>query len=204
MKHSGRHSKSRRRSWMYCSPVTPTLRHSARCTRSALRWSTRLWMSRRSCSAFALQERRDIHKRVDQRRAERVHLAECRRVGVTGEQYIHDLLLDLLCLPECFIQLLPSRFRLGLQNAFLCDSRQIPVFQLNGRESSFPVLQGVTETDDARTGQVFPNQFPEVPLPSHKTQDWRGPVRRLGLHKLDQLLAFSRNEFDIRSTTRQP
>ncbi len=112
---------------------------------------------------FTLQHRRNVHQGFHESRAERVNLAESGRIGIARQQHIHHFLLDLLRLPEGIIHLLPGGFGLGFEDSPLGDGWQVPVFQFDGGEPSFPMLERVAETDDACPGQVFTRPTPANP-----------------------------------------
>ena len=100
--------------------------------------------------------------------------------------------------------MLPGGFGLGFEDSSLGDGWQVPVFQFDGGEPSFPMLQRVAETDDACPGQVFTHQLPQIPLARHEADNRRGTVRGLRFHQLDELLPLAGHELDVGCVAGEP
>ena len=78
--------------------------------------------------ALALQRCRHGNQGLNQRRAERVDLAEHFLVRGLGQQRVPDLGPDLLEFIEGVAQRLPGRFRQRPEHTLLGDRRQVAVF----------------------------------------------------------------------------
>ena len=102
------------------------------------------------------------------------------------------------------VEFLPGGLALELEDALLGDGRQVPVFQSDRVEPPFPVLQGVAEVQPVRAGDGVADQLAQVPLPGHEADERDGPVRRLRLDQLRQLLPLLVDELEVGCVTGQP
>ena len=90
------------------------------------------------------------------------------------------------------------------ENTSRSDRRQIAVFERDLVKSSFPIAQCVTEIEPFRTGHSVANEFPQVSLPSHETDQRNRTIGRLSFHQFGKLLPFALNEFQIRCMAGEP
>jgi hypothetical protein len=120
------------------------------------------------------------------------------------EQHAHHLLAHARRLEEGLVELLARGLGARAQHAPLGDGRQVAVFERDGVEARLPVLEHVGETELLRARHVLAHQFAQVTLARHEAAQRHGPIGRLRLHQLGELLALAVDEGELGRLAGQP
>ena len=156
------------------------------------------------CGAFTLQYAGNSDQCLNQSRAEWIDLAKHFAVSFSSQQSGHHGLTHLRRFFKRRIQLFTSRIVMTSKNSSRSNRWQITVFQRDFVKSAFPITQCVAEIEPFRTRHSVANEFPQVSLPRHETDQRNRTIGRLSFHQFGKLLSFTLDEFQIRGMAGEP